>query len=268
LIGFEDETRSAAISLLDVPDQAYHAFEKSAFENTSKPLTVEKRELFAFRDGIGFLITAREDVKGTDYRSWYLLANITNGEVGHIATLVAVREPEAATAVYPDRLIRDALATVTFRKLPLDEALGVLPFKLTRMAGFRISKVIPQAGAVVLTEGPSDDLGDQPHMVVSIGRGAPEAAELRPKFAQNLLTAAPLPGLAITSGEPMRINNQQGFELRAKATGAGGKPITLVQWLRFGHNNVFTRMVGVVDADRWDEVFPRFREIRDGVTAR
>lgn len=264
IMGFEDASRGAAISLLDLPPPAYEAFERSAFAGADKRLTVEKRELFPFRDGLGFLVTAREEVNGTEHRSWYLLVNAMTKEAGHVAALIAVREPEAATAAYPDRSIRAALATVSFRNPPVEETLGMLPFKLTKLAGFRISKVIPQGGTVVLTEGSGDDLGHQPYMVVSIGRGAPEANELRSKFAENLLAATPLPGFAITSAEPMRINNQQGFELRAKAT-ADGKPVALVQWLRFGGSGVFTRVVGVVDAGRWDELFPRFREVRDGI---
>jgi hypothetical protein len=265
--GFEDAGRNVAITLLDLPEPAYQAFERSAFANTSKTLTVDKRELFAFRDGIGFLVSARETVKGTDYRSWYLFANITNSEVGHIAAVVAMREPEATTAVYPDQMVRAMLATVTFRKLPVDELLAMLPFKVSKMAGFRLLNVAPR-GAVVLIDGQSQDLANNPYMVISIGRGAPEATELRPKFAQDLLNGTPIPGLAITSGEPIRINSQQGFELRAKATGPNGKSIALVQWLRFGGNNAFLRVIGVVDSARWDEVFPRFREVRDGIERR
>jgi len=266
LVGFEDQARGGAINLLDLPEPAYQAFEKSAFGNT-KDLTVDKRELFAFRDGVGFLITAREMLRGSPYRSWYLLANITNKEIGHIAALVAIREPETALAVYPERVIRDALASVSFRNPPLDEILGMLPFKLTTMAGLRLMKAAAQ-GVVILIDGQTDDIANHPYMAISVGRGAPEAADLRPKFAQDLLTSVPLPGLTITSGEPMRINNQPGFELRAKATGAGGKPIALVQWLRFSGGSGFVRVVGVANADRWDEMFPRFRAVRDGIARR
>jgi hypothetical protein len=66
----------------------------------------------------------------------------------------------------------------------------------------------------------------------------------------------------------MRIGNRPGYEVRATAKGAGGKPITLVQWLRFGGADTFLRIVGVVDKDRWDALFPRFRAVRDGVEVR
>jgi hypothetical protein len=265
--GFEDSTRNVAITILDLPESTYQALEKSAFAKMSKGLTVDKRELFPFRGGIGYLITGHEEVKGTELRSWYLLANVSNSKIGHIAALVAMRMPDGASRVYPDKVVRAALATVSFRTPPLAELLGLLPFKTNKMAGFRVMKVAPQGG-LVLIDGPSDDLAKHPYMIVQTGRGAPDAPDLRPKFARDLLMRSPLPALAITSGEAMRINGGQGYELRAKAEGAGGVPLALVQWLRFGGSSSFLRVIGVVGKDRWDEMFPRFRAVRDGIDAR
>jgi hypothetical protein len=66
----------------------------------------------------------------------------------------------------------------------------------------------------------------------------------------------------------MRINGGQGYEIRAKAEGAGGAPLALVQWLRFSSGSSFLRVIGVVGKERWDEMFPRFRAVRDGVEIR
>jgi hypothetical protein len=265
--GFEDSARNVAITILDLPEPAYQALEKSAFTNMAKGLTVDKRELFPFRGGIGYLITGHEEVKGTVLRSWYLLANVSNSKVGHIGALVAMRMPDGASRAYPDRVVRAALATVSFRTPPLAELLRLLPFKLSKMAGFRLMKIAPQ-GVLVLIDGPSDDLAKHPYMIVQIGRGAPSAVDLRPKFARDLLMRSPLPGLAITSAEAMRINGSQGYEVRAKAKGAGGAPLALVQWLRFSGGSSFLRVIGVVGKDRWDEMFPRFRTVRDGIEIR
>jgi hypothetical protein len=265
--GFEDSARNVVITILDLPGAAYQALEKSAFAKVSKGLVIDKREVFAFRGGVGFLITGHEEVKGTDFRSWYLLANAPNSEIGHIAALVAMRVPVGATRIYPDRVVRAALASVSFRKAPVAELLRLLPFKLDKMAGFRVMRITPQ-GMLVLIDGPTEDLARHPYMVVSIGRGAPSAPDLRPKFARDLLTSAPLADLAITSAEAMRINGGQGYEVRAKATGAGGAPLAVVQWLRFGGGGGFFRVIGVTAKDRWDEVFPRFRAVRDGVGVR
>jgi hypothetical protein len=266
--GFEDPRRNVIITVLDLPEPAYQALEKSAFATGAKGgLAVEKRELFAFNDGIGFLVTGHEDAKGIRFRSWYLLVNTTNSEVGHVAALVGMRIPEAARGAYPDSVVRAALATVRFRMPPLNEMLDLLPFKVSKTAGFRLSKVAPQ-GALILVDGPSDDLAKHAYMVVSVGRGAPTEADARPTFARDLLTRTPLPGLVITSAEALRINAAQGYEIRANAKDRLGEPLALVQWLQFGGGNSFLRMVGVVTQDRWDEVFPRFRAVRDGIELR
>jgi hypothetical protein len=42
----------------------------------------------------------------------------------------------------------------------------------------------------------------------------------------------------------MRISNGPGHEIRAKAENATGKPVKLVQWVRFGGSG-FVRVIGV-----------------------
>ena len=96
--------------------------------------------------------------------------------------------PESALAVYSDAVVRQALASVTFRPMPIQEQLGLLPFKLAQLAGFRVVKVLPEGG-VILTEGPTDDLSKQPYVIVSIGQGAPEQPDDRAKFARDLFVA-------------------------------------------------------------------------------
>ncbi len=265
--GFEDHANGVIVTVLDLPEPAYQALEKSAFTGTVKDLTIDTRELFPFRAGIGYLVTGHQQVNGTVFRSWYLLINAATRETGLVAALIAVRLPNSATRIYSDEVIRAALATVSFRNPPVAELLGILPFKLTDFAGFRVAKISTQ-GVAVLMDGPGDDLTKYPYMVVSIGRGAPAAADLRPKFAQDLLLRLPLTDLAVVSSEPIRIRGRPGYELRATAKDARGDPIALVQWLHYGSGNAFIRTLGVVAKDRWDRLFPRFRAVRDGIDAR
>jgi hypothetical protein len=265
--GFEDRANDAVLTMADLPEPAYQALEKSAFKGTVKDLTIETRELFPFRAGIGYLITGHQEVKGTLFRNWYLLVNVTTREAGHVAALIAVRLPNSATRIYSDRIIREALATVSFRRPPVNELLSLLPFKLTDLAGFRLAKIAPQ-GLAVLMDGPGEDLTKHPYMILMIGRGAPQADDLRPKFAQDLMRRLPLTDLIITSGGPMRIGGRLGYELRANAKDAHGKPIAVVQWLRYGGGTTFMRTIGVVAKDQWEALFPRFRAVRDGIDPR
>ena len=180
--------------------------------------------------------------------------------------LVKVDVPDAARAVYSDAAIRQALASVTFRPAPIQEQLGLLPFKLGEMAGFRVAKVL-SGGSVILTEGPGDDLSKQPYLVVSIGRGSPEQPADRQRFARDLLLSAPLHELSMQSGEAMRIGGRPGFEIRVQAKGRNDEPLMVAQWLRFSGNG-FLRVIGVAPKDSWDAMFTRFRAIRDGVELR
>lgn len=266
-IGFEDPTRHVAIVLQDLPEQAYQALEKSAFANSSKNLVVEKREMFFYDNGVGYLITGHEQKNGNEIHSWFLLTKTDVPKIGPIAALITVRVPQAALSVYSDRTIRAALKTVAFREPPVAELVKLLPFKLKTMAGFRFLKIAP-AGFAVLIDGPHNDLSKNPYMIVSLGRGSPQRTGDRPRFAHDLLTSTPLPNLVITLMQSIRINGGPGYETRATATGPNGKTLKLVQWLRFGGGSTFLRIVGVTDKDRWDQIFPRFRAMRDGIATR
>lgn len=260
--GFEDASRNATISMILLPLPAYENIERSIFAKNQAGLTDVKRESFPFANGIGILISARGEENHVPAHKWFLAATGV-GEFAGLATLIKVEVPDTAIGVYSDAVIRKALASVTFRVPPTDEVLSLLPFKLDELAGFRVLRV-PDPTAVLLIEGPSEDMIKQPYMIVSIGRGAPEDADGRAQFARELMQTLPLRDLNLTLGEAMRIGGYPGYEVRAAATGLDGQPLSVVQWLRFG-GGIFLRVIGVVHKDEWDRFFPRFRQVRDGV---
>lgn len=264
--GFEDSERKASITILDLPGQAYEEIERSVFAQNQSGLSDVKRESFPFANGIGILVSGRATENGAPVRRWFLLAAGFGGAVSDLTTLINVTVPEPASAVYSDAAIRKALASVTFRPIPFQEQLGMMPFKLNELAGFRVMRVLRE-GAVILTEGPTDDLDTQPYVIVSIGRGGPAEPGDRGLFARDLLTTAPLRDLSIQLSEAMRIGGQPGYEIRAQASNSAGGPILLVQWVRFGGGG-FLRVVGVAGKDDWNTLFTRFRAVRDGIESR
>jgi hypothetical protein len=264
--GFEDPDRKVAVAILDLPARAYEDIERSAFGKDQNGLTDLKRESFPFASGVGFLITGKGEDNGVKLNKWFLLATAVGGEVKDLAVLINVQVPEAASSIYTDAVIRKMLATVTFRPAPIKEQLGMLPFQLNEMSGFRVLQVLPQGG-VVLIDGPGDDMSTTTYVVVTIGQGAPDTPDERGKFARELLSAAPLRAVSITGAEPMRIGGMQGNEIRAQAQGLNGEPVNLVQWVRFGSGG-FLRVIGVGRPDGWDAMFTRLRAIRDGVATR
>ena len=65
----------------------------------------------------------------------------------------------------------------------------------------------------------------------------------------------------------MRIGGRPGYEIRARGKDAQGDPSAVVQWVRFTGGG-FLRVVGVSRNEQWDEMFNRFRAVRDGVELR
>jgi len=261
--GFEDADRKVAITILDLPARAYDELERSAFAPNQPGLSDLKRESFPFAGGVGFLISGSVRQNGVTLHRWFLLASGAGSNVQDLSMLINVEVPEAALSVYSDAVIRKTLASVTLRPAPIQEQLGLLPFKLNELAGFRVTQAVP-GGGVILTDGPSDDISKQPYIIVSIGRGAPDERDERGNFARDLLASAPLRELSVTLAEPMRLAGLPGFEIRAQAVGPDGVPVSLVQWVRFGSGG-FLRVVGVGRKEDWDTLFTRFRAVRDGI---
>jgi hypothetical protein len=259
--GFQDIDRKVAFTVLDLPASAYAELERAAQAENQRGLTDVKRENFSFRGGSGLLVSGRAHINDVTLHKWILLATAAADK--DLAVLINVEVPETALAVYSDAVVRQALASVTFRPTPIQEQLGLLPFKIGQLAGFRVMKAVA-AGGVILTEGPTDDLSKQPYVIVSIGRGSPEQPDDRARFARDLLSSAPLRDLTVQSAEAMRIGGSPGYEIRAQGKGLNDEPIMMAQWLRFSGGN-FLRVVGVGRKDEWDALFTRFRAVRDGI---
>lgn len=263
--GFEDAEKKVAVVLAELPAAAYSEFTKVIFDDSpARPIVLERRELFPIADGMAFLATGHQEADGVRYRKWLLVTSRAE-----YTALVQVQVPVSAGETYPDAAVRAALASITFRASPLNEQLAMLPFRLEELGGFRVVRALPE-GAVVLTEGPRDD-GNfaQPHLIVSVGQGAPPQGVDRQVFAQRMLAVTPgLRDFRMVGSEPMRINGQPGYEVRAEALDVRtGRPVRLVQWLRLGSSG-FVRVVGVASVESWAQAFPRFRAVRDGVETR
>lgn len=263
--GFEDADRKVAITILDLPLAALEGLERSAHSEAQSEVDNFKREAFPFENGIGVLVSGTKTENGEKIHKWFLVASSATGQVRDLATLVSFQVPDKAMDVYSDKVVRDALRSVTFRPAPVAEQLAMLPFKVDDLAGFRVMSVLP-GGGVILIDSVDDDLTSYPYVIIAVGRGAPDAAN-RGQFAADLLSQAPLRNMRLQSSEALRISNGAGHEIRAQAESVNGKPVRLVQWVRFGGSG-FLRVVGVASEAQWEGVFNRFRAIRDSVEPR
>ncbi len=267
-LGFEDPERNVAIILLTLPAEAFAQIEKSTAADALKRqgVTIEKREPLALPIGKAFLVIGRQEVERMKLRKWIAVAAAPD-----LTALVTVQVPDDARRAYPDAAIRAALASLAVRAtVPVEEQLGLLPFRVGEFANFRVGGVL--AGrAVILTDAASDASGPRvdPHIVVAIAPGGPAQAADRDTFARELFLTIPnLREVRIDTSESLRIGGQQGHQILATGKDpAGATDITIVQWLRFG-GSAYLHLIGVAPSAGWTPAYARFRAVRDSIEAR
>ena len=264
--GFEDREHKALILVFELPAAAYAEIEKSgSLQSVQKQgLAIEKREEFAIRDGKALLFTGTEESGGIKSRKWLLFASVAD-----LTAAINVQVPEEAKDAYPDAAIRTALATLAARAAPLQEQVELLPFKVGELSGFKVGEVLDNR-TIILADNPAQiDLVTAPQMVIGAAPAGPVAPGERDNFSRQALAGlGAFKDMRVTFAEPIRLGNQQGYELRVDAKQAkSGADVAIVQWIRFGNGGVL-RVVGVTPKAAWGEAFPRFRAVRDGVGTR
>jgi hypothetical protein len=269
--GYEDRDNNVAIILVALPAEAYAELDKTVGAESFKRqgVTFETREAMPLSTGKAFLVIGHQEVDKTNVRKWFLVASSPG-----LTAFVTVQVPDAAKARYSDATIRAALATLAVRAtVPSEEQLGLVPFKVRELAGFRVAGVIP-GRAVMLSDAPATMSGPpeaatEPHILVAIAPGGPAQSSERDAFARDLFATVPnLKEVRIENSEPLRIGGQQGHQILANGRdAAGGATLTVVQWVRFG-GGAYMQMVGIARSDAWKDAYPRFRSVRDGIEPR
>ena len=148
--GFADPNKDAAILIAILPTAAYSQIDKSMDAEALKKqgVNLEKREPMQLSFGKGFLLTGRQVADKVRYRKWLLVAPASD-----FTALISVQVPEDDPA-YPDRVVREALATLTVRpQVPEAEQLSLLPFTVGDLAGFHVDAVL-RGRALLLSDAP------------------------------------------------------------------------------------------------------------------
>ncbi|MBX6426267.1 MAG: hypothetical protein IRZ09_10160 [Variibacter sp.] len=264
--GFRHSEKRASILIAELPGSAFDTIEKQVSADLEKdtPVPVTRTDV-TFKDGgTGFVLHGRPNSPQGPVLRWTLVARI-----GGLTAVVTAIVPEQVQDVVSDAAIRASLATLTVRPVvPLEEQLSVLPFAMHDLGGFRIVRVEP-GGAALLTDGPNDviEIAEQPLLLVAISplMTQPQPSE-RDGFARRLFgEIAGLKEVRVMRSEPLRVAGQQGHEILAEAKDAKtAADVTAVQWLRFGTGTLL-RIVGIARKDAWPALYPRFRQVRDGI---
>ena len=266
--GFEDPEKNAAILLTTLPTAAYDQLEKSLVPEAMKKqgIDVDKREPIKLNAGKGFILSGKQATNKQRYRKWLMVA-----AAGDLTALVSVQVPEQ-DPTYPDKAVRDALATLAVRaSVPDAERLSLVPFTVGDLAGFHIDDVLP-GRAVMLVDAPADQgtaaAGQTPNarLFVAAMPGGPAEPGDRDNFAR--VTFGQIVGIKevrIQDAESLRFGTQPGYETLAKAKDAQtNTDVMVVQWLRFGTGG-FLQMIGIARADVWPDAFTRLRTVRDSI---
>jgi hypothetical protein len=266
--GFENEQKGVFVRFVALPGNAFPEIEKTMTNDALKKegMTVEKRESLPLGTGTALLAIVRQDTPAGRIRKWLMIAPIDD-----LTALVSLEMPATTPAPYTDAVIRASLTSLTTRsRVPAEEQLMMVPFKVGDLAGMRLVRVVPGVAAQ-FTDGPQDTLEatEQSHLVIAAASGGPAESRDRDQFARDAMSGLPpFKDLRIINAEPMRIGGQPGHEVRAQAKDPQtGADIEIVQWLRFG-TGAYLRMLGYSPKDKWTDSFTRFRAIRDGLEPR
>ena len=263
--GFETEDQGVKVLVTDLPAEAYGEV-AGAFKANPGGTGGVKPESIDTAAGLAYYTVenARDGASNVRRYSMILPGPTFSG-------YVAVQVPENASKIYTDDAIRQMFATAEIRtEVPVDEQLGLMPFKIGELSNFRNVRTLAPGAALILAD--SDEKAGfeaAPFMIIGIIGSTAASPDDRGRFAQQIATT--IPGVRdgrITMSEPVRIDGQPGYETRIDAvSGKDNTPVTIVQWLRFGGQSSL-RIIGSSPRDDWSKAFPRFRSVRDGIQPR
>ena len=264
-VGFETEDQGVKVLVTDLPAEAYgevaNAFKANpAGAGGIKPESIETSAGLAY-----YTVESAKDGATNVRRYSMILPGPT------FSGYVAVQVPENASRIYTDEAVRQMFASAVIRnEVPVSEQLGLLPFKVDELSGFKNVRTLAPGAALIVADG-DEKTGFEvaPFMIIGIIGSAPAQPDDRGRFAQQIATTIPgVRDARITMSEPVRIDGQPGYETRIDATsGKDNTPVTVVQWLRFGAQTSL-RIIGSSPRDDWTKAFPRFRAVRDGLHPR
>jgi ribosomal protein L10 len=261
--GFESADESVKVLVAELPSEAYAEVMNALKANPAVASGV-KPESITTAAGMAYYTT--ETAKnGASIVHRYSM--ILPG--GTFAGYVAVQVPENAAKIYSDEAVRQMFASVVIRKeVPVEEKLGLMPFKVSELSAFKNVRTLTPGAAVLLADGDETaSIEAAPFMVIGLMGSAPAQPDDRGRFAEQAATSIPgVRNWRITMSEPVRIDGMAGYETRIDATsGKDNTPVTMVQWLRFGGGQNSLRIIGSAPRDQWAKAFPRFRAVRDGI---
>ena len=264
-VGFETEDQSVKVLVTELPAEAYGEV-MNAFRANPTGTSGIKPESIETAAGLAYYTAESAKDGATNVRRYSMIL-----PGGTFSGYVAVQVPENATKIYSDDAVRQMFASAVIRKeVPVEEQLGLIPFKISELSDFKNVRTLAPGAAIILADGDeATGFEPKPFMVIGVIGATPAQPEDRGRFAQQAATTIPgVRDARITMSEPIRIDGMPGYETRIDATsGKDNTAVSVVQWLRFGGPSSL-RIIGSAPREQWPKAFPRFRAVRDGIQPR
>ena len=264
-VGFETEDQTVKVLVTELPAEAYDEV-MAAFKANPAGTGGVKPESIETAAGLAYYTAESARDGATNVRRYSMIL-----PGGTFAGYVAVQVPENAAKIYTDDAVRQMFASAVIRKqVPVDEQLGLMPFKITELSDFKNVRTLAPGAALILADA-DETTGFEiaPFMVIGLIGSAPAQPDDRGRFAQQAATTIPgVRDARITMSEAMRIDGTPGYETRIDGvSGKDNTAVTVVQWLKFGGPSTL-RVIGSAPRDVWPTAFTRFRAVRDGIQPR
>jgi hypothetical protein len=264
-VGFESQDGGVKVLVAELPAQAYNEV-MTAFKANPAAMAGIKAESIETSAGLAYYTAESAKDGATSVRRYSMIL-----QGGTFSGYVAVQIPENATKIYSDDAVRQMFASAVIRQqVPVEEQLGMMPFKIGDFGDFKNIRALAPGAAIILADGDeTKGIEAAPFMVIGVIGSTPAQPDDRGRFAQEVATTIPgVRDARITMSEPLRIEGLAGYETRIDATsGKDNTAVTVVQWLRFGDQNSL-RIIASAPREQWAKAFPRFRAVRDAIMPR
>lgn len=264
--GFESAAKSAAITFIEMPREAYQTLARDLTAENLKAqgFALKSRETLTLGGAEAVLLSGEQE--GLPLRKWLLVAADSSTTAFVVAQAVRAGGDVAS---YSDDEMRQALKSVAFRPpLTMEDQMAALPFRLGALAGFRPVRTMA-GNAVLLTDGPRDVIAgaEQPVLIVAKSMDAGPGLDKRDAFARSALAANDMVRDLISErAQSFRQGGADWHEIVARGQHAtSGQPVVVMQTIRFAPDS-YVRVLGVARAEDRDAALPRFRTVTDALS--
>src|SRR5882757_5929704 len=147
-IGFETEDQGVKVLVTDLPAEAYGEV-ANAFKANPGGTGGVKPESIETSAGLAYYTVESAKDGATNVRRYSM---ILPGPT--FSGYVAVQVPENASKIYTDDAVRQMFASAVVRKeVPVEEQLGLLPFKIGELGDFKTIRTLAPGAALILADG-------------------------------------------------------------------------------------------------------------------